>query len=179
MLMPLKDPPNTQDRFIQFGNTVGRPRSGLWDSPELRRDCLRLARRYAVDAGDADDIAQEALLRAWRHRSTLRTREQFWGWLARIVHNEAARIHARAVPEPVAEINGSAEVRDESALIERLDLHSAVARLSPEEREMVCLRYLADLTQPAIARALDLPEGTVKVRLHRARAKLHRALSDS
>jgi RNA polymerase sigma-70 factor, ECF subfamily len=178
MLMPLIDPPNTQDRFIQIGNIVSRQQPGLWDSAELRRGCLRLARRYAVDADDADDITQEALLRAWRYRSSLRAGEQFWGWLARIVHNEAARIHARAVPEPVAEIRESAEVRDEAALIERLDLQSAVANLTPAEREMVCLRYLADLTQPAIARALDLPEGTVKVRLHRARAKLHRALRE-
>jgi RNA polymerase sigma-70 factor (ECF subfamily) len=179
MLMSLKDPPNTQDRFIQFGQSVAWQSQGLWESAELRRGCLRLARRYAVDADDADDIAQEAMLRAWRHRSSLRADEQFWGWLARIVHNEAVRIHTRPVPEPVAEIRESAEVRDEAALIERLDVQSAVADLSPAEREMVCLRYLADLTQPAIARVLGLPEGTVKVRLHRARAKLHRTLSDS
>jgi RNA polymerase sigma-70 factor, ECF subfamily len=162
--MPLIDPPTTQDRFTQL--------------PALRRDCLRLARRYGANAQDADDIAQEALLRAWRHRSSLRDRDQLPAWLARIVHNEAARIHARRVPEPVAEIRESAEVRDETAVIERLDLHAALSRLSTEEQEMVCLRYLADLTQPAIARALGVPEGTVKTRLHRARAKLHRALSE-
>jgi RNA polymerase sigma-70 factor (ECF subfamily) len=146
--------------------------------PALRRDCLRLARRYSANAQDADDIAQEALLRVWRYRASLRDRDQLPAWLARIVHNEAARIHARRIPEPVAEIHESAEVRDDTAVIERLDLHAALSDLSTEEQEMVCLRYLADLTQPAIARVLGVPEGTVKTRLHRARAKLHRALKE-
>jgi RNA polymerase sigma-70 factor (ECF subfamily) len=160
--MPPIDPPNTQDRFTH----------------SLHRDCVRIARRYGASADDADDVAQEALLRAWRYRNSLRATDQFPAWLARIVHNEAVRIRTRDVPEPVAEIHESAEVRDEAEVIERLDLQAALSDLTTEEQQMVCLRYLGDLTQPAIARTLGVPEGTVKTRLHRARAKLHRALNE-
>lgn len=117
------------------------------------------------------------MLRAWRHRASLRDRTQLSAWLARIVRNEAVRIRSRTLPEPVAEIEDLAGVAEDHALIDRLDLHAALSRLSPADKQLVCLRYLDDLTQPAIARTLGLPEGTVKVRLHRARAKLHRALS--
>jgi RNA polymerase sigma-70 factor (ECF subfamily) len=160
--MPLIDPPNTQDRFTH----------------SLSRDCVRLARRYSANAHEADDIAQEALLRAWRHRNSLRDRDQFPAWLARIVHNEAMRVRGRPVPEPVADVRESADVPGESTVIERLDVRAALSLLTTEEQQMVCLRYLGDLTQPAIARTLGVPEGTVKTRLHRARAKLHRALNE-
>jgi RNA polymerase sigma-70 factor (ECF subfamily) len=163
MLMSYKDPLNTQDRFAQ---------------PQIRRDCLRIARRFATDTQEADDIAQEAMIRAWRHRSSLRDRDQLKPWLARIVRNEAFRMSSRRRPEPIGELDEIGEAGGEDAVIDRIDLQRAVATLSPDEQQLVCLRYLDDLTQPAIARALGLPEGTVKVRLHRARAKLHRALSE-
>lgn len=56
--------------------------------------------------------------------------------------------------------------------VELADLHEALERLSERERRLLEMRYAEDLTQGAIARRLGIPEGTVKVRLHRARAKL-------
>jgi RNA polymerase sigma-70 factor (ECF subfamily) len=53
---------------------------------------------------------------------------------------------------------------------------ASMARLRPDEQKLLKLRYEDDLTQPAIARALGLPEGTIKVQLHRARAKLRDSL---
>lgn len=58
----------------------------------------------------------------------------------------------------------------------RIDLRTALATLDERDRTLLLLRYGEDLTQPAIAQLLDMPEGTVKVHLHRARAKLRRAL---
>ncbi len=58
---------------------------------------------------------------------------------------------------------------------ERADLQAALERLSDRERVLLSLRYEEDLTQPAIAARLGIPEGTVKVQLHRARLKLRRA----
>ena len=61
------------------------------------------------------------------------------------------------------------------ATVERADLHAALKRLNDRDRQLLELRYDEDLTQSAIARRLGIPEGTVKVRLHRVRDKLRRA----
>jgi RNA polymerase sigma-70 factor, ECF subfamily len=61
------------------------------------------------------------------------------------------------------------------ATVELADLHAALARLSEPDRKLLEMRYEEDLTQAAIARRLGIPEGTVKVRLHRARNKLRQA----
>jgi RNA polymerase sigma-70 factor (ECF subfamily) len=148
-----------------------------WEWGEARRVCLRLAYRYASNPSEAEDIAQDALLRAWRRRSTLRERDRRNQWLATIVRNEAFRQHARVRPDPIATIEGHDGADDERvvATVERADLHAALGRLSDRDRQLLLLRYDEDLTQAAIASRLGIPEGTVKVRLHRARDKLRRA----
>jgi len=64
---------------------------------------------------------------------------------------------------------------DEEALA-RVDLRRALDGLPPEDRALLALRYGEDLTQPRVAEILDLPEGTVKVRLSRLRTRLRGAL---
>jgi RNA polymerase sigma-70 factor (ECF subfamily) len=148
-----------------------------WEWGEAHRVCLRLAYRYAKNPSEAEDIAQDALLRAWRRRSTLREAERRNQWLATIVRNEAFRQHARIRPDPTSTIETleGAEDAQVVATVERADLHAALEVLSDRDRELLELRYTEDLTQGAIARRLGIPEGTVKVRLHRARDKLRRA----
>lgn len=58
------------------------------------------------------------------------------------------------------------------ATVETADLHAALGRLSERDRRLLEMKYGEDLTQATIARRLGIPEGTVKVRLHRARNKL-------
>lgn len=158
----------------------GRGPNDSWDWGEARRICLRLASRY-VSRHEAEDIAQDALIRAWRSRAQLRDGDRVLPWLSTIVRHEAARAHARIRPDPIAEVDGAEGVEDGElgAVAVRLELAEAISRLAGDERLMLGLRYGRDLTQPAIARLLNVPEGTVKVRLHRARAKLHRALSET
>ncbi len=136
-----------------------------------------MAYRYASNPSEAEDIAQDALLRAWRRRSTLRESDRRNQWLATIVRNEAFRQHARVRPDPTSKIETQEGVEDAQvvATVERADLHAALERLSDRDRQLLELRYGEDLTQSAIARRLGIPEGTVKVRLHRARDKLRRA----
>jgi len=150
-----------------------------WEWGEAHRVCLRLAYRYASNPSEAEDIAQDALLRAWRRRSTLRDAQRRNQWLAAIVRNEAFRQHARVRPDPTAAIEGQEGEEDEEvvATVDRVDLHAALERLSERDRRLLEMRYEEDLTQAAIARRLGIPEGTVKVRLHRARGKLRRAYS--
>jgi RNA polymerase sigma-70 factor, ECF subfamily len=136
-----------------------------------------MAYRYASNPSEAEDIAQDALLRAWRRRSTLRDADRRKQWLAAIVRNEAFRQHARVRPDPTAAIERYEGVEDEQvvATVEQADLHEALKRLSDRDRRLLEMRYREDLTQAAIADKLGIPEGTVKVRLHRARNRLRRA----
>lgn len=165
-------------RPVDRGAAGGESGDGDWEWDEVRRFCVRFAHRYAKNPGEAEDIAQDALLRAWRRRSTLREAGSRKQWLATIVRNEAFREHARNRPDPVDTLESEHGADDERVLatVERADLHAALDRLDERERELVQLRYDEDLTQTAIARRLGIPEGTVKVRLHRVRAKLRREI---
>lgn len=118
------------------------------------------------------------MVRAWRKRSTLRKSEARKSWLGTIVRNEALREFARRRPAPtdtIEVIHGSDDDRV-IATVERADLHAALERLNKRDRQLVRLRYDEDLTQEAIAHRLGIPLGTVKVRLHRVRAKLRREI---
>jgi RNA polymerase sigma-70 factor (ECF subfamily) len=133
-----------------------------------------MAYRYASNPSEAEDIAQDALLRAWRRRSTLRDSDRRNQWLATIVRNEAFRQHARLRPDPTSSIEFSEGAEDERVLaaVELADLHAALDLLSERDRQLLEMKYEEDLTQGMIARRLGIPEGTVKVRLHRARNRL-------
>ncbi|HEY6731434.1 MAG TPA: sigma-70 family RNA polymerase sigma factor [Solirubrobacterales bacterium] len=145
-----------------------------WEWGEAHRVCLRMAYRYASNPSEAEDIAQDALLRAWRRRSTLRDSDRRNQWLATIVRNEAFRQHARVRPDPTSTIEYREGAEDERVLaaVELADLHAALDRLNERDRKLLEMKYEEDLTQATIARRLGIPEGTVKVRLHRARNKL-------
>ena len=162
----------------QRANTGAQGDDDGWEWDEARRLCMRFAYRYSKNPSEAEDIAQEALLRAWRRRSTLRDTGSRKGWLAVIVRNEAFRQHARKRPDPVSTLEAEHGADDERVLktVERADIHAAISRLDERDRQLVRLRYDEDMTQTAIAHRLGIPEGTVKVRLHRVRAKLRRAI---
>jgi RNA polymerase sigma-70 factor (ECF subfamily) len=162
------------DRWVTKGADPGES----WDWDEVHKTCLRFAFRYAKSRTEAEDIAQDATLRAWAKRETLRKREARKSWLATIVRNEALREFARKRPAPTDTLDAWRGSDDERVLatVERADLHAALERLNKRDRQLVRLRYDEDLTQEAIAHRLGIPLGTVKVRLHRVRAKLRREI---
>lgn len=144
----------------------------------MHRICLGFAFRYAKDRTEAEDIAQDSMIRAWRKRNTLRNSEARKSWLGTIVRNEAMREFARRRPDPSDTLELAHGSEDERVLatVERADLHAALDRLNQRDRQLVRLRYDEDMTQEAIAHRLGIPLGTVKVRLHRVRAKLRREI---
>jgi RNA polymerase sigma-70 factor (ECF subfamily) len=150
-----------------------------WGGPRDRERCLREARRFLPGA-DAEDAVQEALLRAWRKDDAWIAADGPLPWLLTITRNEALRVLARArtsVPEPVGD---APELPLDDPELERvalrLDVRAALERLPEDDRSLLELRYRDDLTQQAVASRLGIPEGTVKIRLHRLRARLRAAL---
>ena len=141
--------------------------------------CNAVARRQTDRRDVAEDAAQEAVARAWRARASCRRRSDPRPWLAAIVRREVARILAgRGAREVLVERlpDLATDCAGLSSADDRTTVEAALATLMPADRRVLLLRYGDDMTQPAIARALDVPEGTVKIRLHRARARLRGAL---
>jgi RNA polymerase sigma-70 factor (ECF subfamily) len=153
------------------------PPEPAWDWRFVRSRCLREARRVLRDREDAEEAVQEAMARAWRRRRACTTPEAPLPWMLQITRNEAFRLverrARRADREVVTPVEPERRGEDPfDALLSRLATRQALARLRPDERALLHLRYRDDLTQAEVARTLDLPEGTVKVRLHRIRTRL-------
>jgi len=120
-------------------------------------------------------MAQNALIRAWKNQHKLLDPNRKKEWISQIARNEALRERERRVPDPVDDPDlGAEEDADLLALVEGSGVWEALQALSDQERELLTLRYESDLTQSAIAEQLGIPEGTVKVRLYRAREKLRK-----
>jgi RNA polymerase sigma-70 factor, ECF subfamily len=154
------------------------------DWVRLRQYCLQEARRVLRDREDAEEAAQEALLRAWRHRASRRS-DAWMPWVRTIARNEALRIAAQRSLSAQRELHEDAEPPDRAGALElegvaeSLSVRALLRPLRERDRDLLKLRYEEDLTNPEIARRLGLPEGTVKVRLHRLRVRLKAGFEQS
>jgi RNA polymerase sigma-70 factor, ECF subfamily len=141
----------------------------------LRPDLLRFAHWLARDRAIAEDIVQEALLRAWRSREALKEPAAARAWLLTIVRREHARLYERKrlelVPlEELAELAASAKSAEPEG--ELYALRQAIMRLPIEYREPLLLQVLGGFSTEEIARELSLSVTAVLTRLFRARNKL-------
>jgi RNA polymerase sigma-70 factor, ECF subfamily len=158
--------------------------------PEL----LGLARRLARNREDAEDLAAEAVTRAWLHRATLRDRERFCGWISRILTNLYLTQRRSEAIHPHESLGGE----DDFSLFERLhqpfllwwstpeqefldrllreDLVRAIEALPEPFRIVVALADVQGFSYGEIAESLAVPIGTVRSRLARCRSLLQRAL---
>jgi RNA polymerase sigma-70 factor, ECF subfamily len=148
-----------------------------WQGP-----LINLAYRFCHDRGRAEEMAQEAFLRAYRGLAQWRKDAVFSTWLFALATNlyrsELRRIPARTVPlEEIAEpsdsraSDGGLEDQDRDLAVRR-----AVLGLPAKYREPLILFYFHDMDVPATARSLGLPEGTVKAKLFRGREMLRSKL---
>ena len=150
-----------------------------WD--RLAARCLREARRVAAP-DDAADIAQEAMIRIWKSLQNGAKPDNLTSWVHTIVRREAYRHHGRTTVAISLDDHGDLDDRTAAYRLDLLplqvDVRRAVRSLTPQDRKLLALRYVDDLTQPALASALGIPEGTAKVRLHRARGRLQQVLAE-
>jgi len=153
---------------------------------------VNLATRMVQDRALAEDLAQEAFKRAFERLSTFDQQRRFSSWFFQILHHvtvdhlrrrQPVTLSADALEESgYGAISGYAAGRlpdeqAEQAAMSRA-LESALARVRPEYREMVVLRYREELSVQEIAEAMGMPIGTVKTYLHRARKELADILSE-
>lgn len=157
-----------------------------------QRPVFGLIQRMVRDASLAEDLAQEVFVKAFRALSTFDRRRKFSSWLFKIAHNTAIDQIRRRQPETVPLETQTADepdlvavlpdVASESPLeaLQRRDLiralEAAINRLRPDYREVVILRFRQGLAYEEIAEVTDLPLGTVKTHLFRARKAMARDL---
>ena len=141
----------------------------------MRSFCFTQAMQVVGNRDSADEAAQEAIVRAWRHRDSCRQPERPFAWLRQIAHNEAVRVAARRPNEVLVEEPHAAPDRGsdaDDAVEDRLLFRAILGTLSPEDQELARLRYYEDLTCAKLAEHFGLSEATVKVRLHRLRRRI-------
>ena len=140
---------------------------------------FRLAYLLLGDPDDAEDIAQETFLRAWKYLKRFDPKRPLRPWLLSIATNLARNRH-RSVGRYVAALTRAfrnepapANIEEKSTQhLEASELWKAVQTLSVPDQQIVYLRYFLDLSVNETAEVLQVPEGTVKSRLSRALERL-------
>ena len=133
----------------------------------------------------AEELAQDAFLSAWKGIRSFRRGRPFKPGLMRILvntvmaHRRKRTVDTTPIGESEVEEESDAENPEDAAesRSEQQVLQRAIGELSPDHRQVVALRYFADMTVPEVARASGLAEGTVKSRLFRAHQALRQQLA--
>lgn len=158
---------------------------------------FRTALRFTGgDPEEATELAQEVLISAYRHLGKFRVESRFSTWLYRITSNlaknryvvqnrERARYESLDAPRRqdderprdwADEARSPRDAAHDAEMLETLQAH--IAALEPEWREVLVLRFFEDMSYEEIAETLDLPLGTVKSRINRARRALRESMHD-
>lgn len=163
-------------------------------SSAYRARLLRYVNRLTLgDPHRAEDIVQETMLRVWRLavRQSARTgaaeheitydEDRLVAWLYTVARNLAVDAHRRdrtvpmgVVPAPMLQRCTEPDMAD--AVVDRHVVHGALARLTPEHREVLVQVHLCDRSRADAARAIGVPQGTVKSRTHYALLAMRREM---
>jgi RNA polymerase sigma-70 factor (ECF subfamily) len=160
---------------------------------QYTRPILRYVRSMVHDPAEADDITQETFLRAHRNLATLQDQAKLSPWLYRIATNlcydRFRQTSSRPRPQSLGEVadaSSQAELADDTAprldqVIEQKEMSACVQEyldsLSDSYRAVILLHDMQGLNNPEIAEMLGCSLATVKIRLHRARARLRAKLA--
>lgn len=148
-----------------------------------QRAVYRLCYRFVNDHEDANDLAQEVFLRAWKAIPRFRGDSSFSTWLYRIAVNACLNFRAarkppalelpEALPDPDPGAQSRVESSDEARLV-----RAAVGRLPERQRATLILKVYHELTHEEVARILGSTVGTVKANLYHALANLRRLVGE-
>lgn len=179
----VSDAPETDDSQIIAEVLAGKPQA--FEKLVIRYQDRLFQTAYHITRSreEAEDVVQEALVQAYVKLDTFQRQSAFFTWLYRIALNAAITRRRRkrvdaplcadaeiSVGEPADQTEGPEEriLREERSRL----LHAALGALSEEHRAILVLRELEGFCYESICEALDLPIGTVRSRLHRARLQL-------
>ncbi len=170
--------PVDEDLIRRAGQGDGEAFDALVKPHQVR--AYRTACLITRDPHSAADALQEALLRAYRALPNFEAGHAFYPWFARIVVNEALRQAKRqslfrSLPDLLMTREPTPEELIQTSE-DRERLQRAIQHLTPAHRAVIVLRYYEDLSEAEMAEVLGVPPGTVKSRLHHARAALERLL---
>lgn len=148
--------------------------------------------RMLGNAHEAEDIAQEAFIRAYVNIHSFDEKRKFSSWLYRIATNLSIDRLRKRKPDYFldAEVKGTdgldmySQLQSEGAsLVEEVEnnelqryIHTKISELPPKYRSIIILRYLEEFSLKEISEILDIPVGTVKTRIHRGREALRKRL---
>lgn len=142
--------------------------------PRLRRYFLL----RGMEAGEAEELAQNVMVIVYRHGGEVREKELFYGWLFQVAKNELTRSWRQQ--QTRHRIAAMESLSDELAKRLMMEMEMAgesnfaewMSYLEPAERELIILRFIEELSYQELAVALGIPVGTVKWRLFSAKKKL-------
>lgn len=163
------------DRVLEGNTAAFSTVVERWQGP-----LVNLAYRFCRDRERAEDMAQEAFLRAYRGLGSWRRDAAFSTWLFALATNvyrtEMRRITPESVPmdetvTPTDSLEATANAADRRSIVQ-----TALRSLPPKYRDPLILFYFHDQDVATTARSLELPDGTVKARLSRGRALLESKL---
>ena len=166
---PTNDPPAT---------AVGDGKDFDGSYPELFRVAYQVAFRLVGERSAAEDVAQESLARACAHWRSVRRHPSPRAWVATTAANlarnqwraDTRRSRRESLSDTARGDDGTRQ--RESDLARRLDLHAALRQLPRRQRQVLVLRYLADLPEHQVAEQLGCSTGTVKQHAARALQRL-------
>lgn len=171
-------------------NIIARARRGDADAFEqlvvaYRDQVFRLALRMCGSEADADEVAQEAFLSAWKALPNFRGESQFSTWLYQLTTHAAIDLMRREkrqiAADDITEVSAADPAPSPQQQAEQSEqreiVRDAILQLAPEQREVVVLRFMEELSYEEIGAVLKLPSGTVKSRLNRAKAQLRGILA--
>ena len=144
-------------------------------------DMFRYAAWLSRDRSIAEDVVQEALLRAWKSLDALRDEEAAKHWLLTIVRRENARYFERKRLDTV-DVDDLSPAQEamiaETDNEQQRELREAIYRLEDDYREPLVLQVLMGYTTTEIAEQMGLKQGAILTRLHRARHKLKEVIDE-